>query len=1032
MPVRVFEFRSPANGNGVVWHLAGESHGGTIDRRTLGSLRKLWAKRERGPDVAARMVETLKSKSTFLDVWLQLASGGLASPVDRRFVFHDLPPAASVIPWEFLIEALMFPQDRDTVTLVRGCSAAEGGVRVIDAPLRILHLVGAVSAPGTDVMDLCKERELVRKAWKSLSRADREYVAEPIFEDADARIPDRIRQVQPHVVWFSGHGRHRGTTELLLADGEWATAGQFAELVGTSSEPPVAAVFWACSSGQVASDYASEPDLFRAMTTRGTDTLLMLQAAVGDANATHLAESLMSHMALGMPLDCAVARARSELRERLLATPDDPRRALDWVLPTLWTSTRSTVEFQWDDARIDLIRRRHLSRAIIKDGLGVGQLDGDPTADDNDRADAWTARSRTWVHEVADADRYGLLRTLLAIVARGPHPVIWIDLAGYGWEEGLRRWAERVRSLVGMSEAPRALVSDLRDLATANPEPAWRSLCGTRQIVIAVTDPPDLAVETERLWQPLLESVAEHVIITSRRPMPPTLPGAWGAVQRADDGPSEWQPPTDPATRRLMNALVVIERPLPPAYLQIHGVIEGLAAQQAVAQLGAALASSLIGDLYMYDGVKRRLHERLSPGELAQAHADAVVMLAQVGGHDPDLDAHVLEHLVQAGDLAAEQAADMAAHLCLAYRSEGKPAQLRGIVDLVGDRLPVWARPAAGWAYMLANNVSAASYWLNASQPHGPGEEADWHALKAELSKRMGTRESYAEAFGEIKKAVQLWDRVLVDEPDDQHAWINRAGCRQDEARLHQYIHHDYRSAAAVYAELVADEQLPDLMMAAIKRNYAECLRRLSRGPGTDDWARAQQNLSDAARLARRYPASSVWVEALYEQSRMAGEEGRADAEVALLKACIRDANTGGHGMLGAIARNALFWTEAAPFNLPAWRQVESDLLRYEAESWAARALLNSRIRAAQRAWAQHLVQEADEMLEANKQLLIRRHLDAGDSDKKRIAYTYAGLCEITGQPAPWAEMMRRFPSMRDWVDAKPDRGPSALWSLSF
>lgn len=333
-------------------------------------------------------------------------------------------------------------------------------------------------------------------------------------------------------------------------------------------------------------------------------------------------------------------------------------------------------------------------------------------------------------------------------------------------------------------------------------------------------------------------------------------------------------------------------------------------------------------------------------------------------------------------------------------------------------------------------NRSQTTWARDLTQPHSFRDDlraaAHWYALRAELSKRTGTSDAYADAFREIGEAIRRWNTVLAAEPNDEYARVGRARCRQDEARLYQYIEHDNEKAAAVYAELVIDGQLPDLTMAVVKRNYAECLRRLSPGRGSAQWIQAQQHLSDAFSLAKDYETSPIPVEILYEQSRVAGEEGRRGDEITLLNHTIMAATEGGAFMVAAIARNALYWAEADAFSLSAWRPIESGLARYQSDAWAARALMNSRIRAAQHAWTQGLAEEAREMLLTNRRFLEERRLDAGCSDRKRIAYTYAGLSITTGTSAPWSEVMDSFSPVKDFLGKEGISQASDLWATPF
>ncbi|WP_271215915.1 CHAT domain-containing protein [Streptosporangium carneum] len=990
-------------------------------------------------DTQRRFWDLVEDKE-FLAWWNQAAAGGH----DKLFLLR-FPPKVWELPWELLVENLKATRIHPHVLIARGVDTSiPESPRVFDKPLKILILKGAIHARGYSRLNLDGETKLIMSAWSGLPQEARRCVLEPVITDkikgkamTITELPDLLREHLPDVLWFSGHGRRDPKPGLLFADGTWVPPQRFAESITASGHVPLYTVFWACDTGRSDPSDAgnvSSPAFFAALTQAGVMSSLLVQAPIGDISATKLAHKLFFSLATGLSLEAATARARADLLD------DAAARKLDWSLPVVWSSGLPELRLEWDSverARLQFLGAEILARAL----LSPSQLLGAPTSQERDRASAWVRRLGNWiVGEFSSENKYVWLRTLQAIQADTSLLVICVDLSvdvgrPQTVEDRLASWAEQVYLRIRPGKIPRQMTSILT-MMQEHPQKGWRDLCSMTDIFLAVVQPP--TYEATWFWQNLQRAAVAAVL--SPNQVPHDIINGWGwAADRIsamlDDQIIEAAVRQAP---RLAQALAVLGTPIPPTYLRLTGITDGQPSTVRDWELAdTVLVKTLSGGRVMAAAAQDYIMRALPDREIRQAHQDCIAILSELR---PSLEVsdNLLGHLINAR--MDDEALMQAAYLCQQYWRDNQPQAVRRTIRRLGSLqtdLPSEARLIAAWAHVVLGDMVRARYWLDRAHPVALLDSAWKCALLAELLKSEGTEVSRQGTLDNINQAVEFCTEALRSGDDQTRFGAQRQqrAYRQNRARIMQYLFYDASGAAAEYHSLINESRNDlgaDLDVAIMRRNYAECLTVLATGPEDHRWDDARTKLQEALEAASAYPQLPVISEILYEQAGMAeAESARAVAE-RLLGECIEAASEAGHEMMVAIAENKRFWL-TGPFSMDTWQEIADRLEGYANHGWAARSLMNSRIRAAQVLAVEHDFNRAWSLLQENRSLLAHsRAFYIGRSDEWRIVLTYSGLEVLAAENSSagqyWQEFLQRYPWSSEWLEERAIHDPAQAW----
>jgi tetratricopeptide (TPR) repeat protein len=317
-------------------------------------------------------------------------------------------------------------------------------------------------------------------------------------------------------------------------------------------------------------------------------------------------------------------------------------------------------------------------------------------------------------------------------------------------------------------------------------------------------------------------------------------------------------------------------------------------------------------------------------------------------------------------------------------------------------------------------------YWLKkAKTVEDPLEKAWYHGLAAEVAKSKGLKQ---EALAEIEEAIATIDAQTFDAKDSYLAYLRRLAYRQDRARIYQYLFYEYAKAREEYEKLQDDlgREAEAHLLAAVRRNYSECLRSMAPSQDDPDWKRAKDIIDEEIDKLADDPEVPIYAELLYERARIALEEGDRPKADDCLQSCLAAAERSHFEMIRAIAKARRFW-EFDAFDLDEWRRIESQLNIHHRHGWAERSAMNGRLRAAKRiegsapAAALGLLRRNVARTKANPSF-------DGRSDRDRIARSYAGLMVVGRDPGQWDSFMQTIGWAKEWVEEDASRNPTELW----
>jgi hypothetical protein len=260
-----------------------------------------------------------------------------------RLRLHLRDPQLAALPWEYLYD----PRAADYLCLARQTPL----VRYLDLPhssepltvtppLRVLVMLA--SPTDQEALDMEREQERMRRALGPLETEG--LLKMHWLEGQTWRDLQRALQGGPwHVFHFIGHGGFDNSGDegvLALADEYGKTslihATQLARLLANHGWVRLA-VLNACEGAR-----GSKRDLFSStaatVARMGVPAVLAMQEAITDHAAIELTRAFYEALAMGLPVDTAVAEARVAISLEVANT-------LEWGTPVLYLRTSDGVLF---------------------------------------------------------------------------------------------------------------------------------------------------------------------------------------------------------------------------------------------------------------------------------------------------------------------------------------------------------------------------------------------------------------------------------------------------------------------------------------------------------------------------------------------------------------------------------------------------------------------------------------------------------------------------------------------------------------
>lgn len=305
----------------------------------------------------------------------------------RLRLYTDLPDLMAV-PWEYLYDAQRdnwLALDAD-VSIVRGLPLGGRDPLPVDGALRVLVMI----ADPTDLEPLDTERE-----WANLETATASAAVELIrIAPTYSALQDALRQRQPHIFHFVGHGaltEGEGKLFLRSAEGEGvALAGdQLAPLLAGC--PSLRLVFLNACEGSAPGSAWAFAGLAQQLIQQQISAVLAMQAPIYDDYALVFSQAFYFALADGVGVERAVQEGRLGIHQS----------AYSWGIPTFYfqsgepfalpplSAAQKAVRL-WDKAqaiRDVAVRRLLLQRVVAHDPEHIGasralaQLDAQAEAD---------------------------------------------------------------------------------------------------------------------------------------------------------------------------------------------------------------------------------------------------------------------------------------------------------------------------------------------------------------------------------------------------------------------------------------------------------------------------------------------------------------------------------------------------------------------------------------------------------------------------------------------------------------------------
>lgn len=248
-----------------------------------------------------------------------------------RLKLHIQPSELSALPWEFLYDS-----ERDYL----GLSSMTPLVRYLDVPQSVdrlavtlpLRILGMVASPhGLPQLDVRREKRLVEEAVKELRAKG---LMELIWLEGQTwrDLQRSMRREEWHIFHFVGHGGFDTETEegaIALADEtgrkDLLRASALARLL--DDHYPLRLAFLNSCEGARGSESDAFSSTAATLVRRGVPAVVAMQYEVTDKAAIEFSRDFYEAVADGLPVDAAVAEARTAV---------SMRSALEWGTPVLY------------------------------------------------------------------------------------------------------------------------------------------------------------------------------------------------------------------------------------------------------------------------------------------------------------------------------------------------------------------------------------------------------------------------------------------------------------------------------------------------------------------------------------------------------------------------------------------------------------------------------------------------------------------------------------------------------------------------
>jgi len=964
-------------------------------------------------------------------LWWPDRCGG-DSPGVRRFRLQ-LPPSVWERPWEGLVGGLDPPR-WDLVSVIRQTEADASPPQPAELsdPLSVLWLRGAPSGPGLDTLDLAAEFAAVEAAYGNLDLAVRQAIAAPAAATASLdSLPAMLLGHKPTILWFSGHGRD-SPAGLLLADNHWLTPEELAEKLRDAAakggRTPLYVILWACQTGS-APRFAARgpaPEFVKALRDVGVAAVLASQAPLSAKAALLATGHIFVALASGRPLDHAVARVRAALMREAAQNLDT---AFDWMCPVIWSRGSPPPALSWLDRREQITQRQAAAHKLVSPALRLALAEDRP----NDRGvTPWPSAPRLWVKTSApgaQAPRTEWGRRLLRRLKDTDKTIVWFDLSSGTVESQLGVWAEMITQTIEYDDDHSGLIGTAASRIQNSREQGWRSLCGGESFIIAILDPLEDAPEW--FWEGVREGQAEFIVLAGDYP-----------EARAQEGwsvESIEQPQIVPDTSKTLAALAVLGCAADPEDIKQAG------GEPLDGWIRAGLVLDTTAGCIMPAGIAESIGRGLAGDELRASHRlahaflDGDVALRKLAEGREDVLLARWRH-ARAADWP-EKILQNANWLLQLYQDQQRPGAFVGIFEQVISQhreLPERVRIGVGWAYLTLGDSQKAIAWLDEINPDDIPTAAGaawWGTVRAEAEKSSGLPGSKEKPRAILEQAL-----AVLNEDDAEENRYQRLRCRHDLARLTHFFEHNPGAAIPEYEQVAREwNTVPyaKLDRAITLRNLAEALMDVGRLPD------AEARASDARRAMPNGTRHIVYSELEYLAGKIAEKQNQPKDEILWrFTDCREKALRTNHLMMAAIVESTLFWftdtgrLDPGSFKEDKWQPVAQKLAIFERHTWAARVLIDGRLRAArrlggrgERGAARREIADARRLVDANPAFGEGTGSRAGLSDRRRIAVLYAGIALYEPPPANgWEQFREQYP---EWAPDWQSGFPKQIWELA-
>jgi tetratricopeptide (TPR) repeat protein len=285
-------------------------------------------------------------------------------------------PALADLPWEFLYNSGM--------NRFLGLSVETPLVRYLDLPERIrpltvkppLRVLMMISSPSDyPKLDVGREAAKMTEALADLEK--RGLVIVERQETATlAELQKRLRQEQFHIFHFIGHGGFDEQAQdglLILEDAEERGRRVSAQFLGTllhDHRPLRLAVLNACEGAR-----ASRTDPFagtaQSLVQQGIPAVIAMQFEVTDEAAICFTREFYAAIAVGYPVDAALAEARKAIFAEV--------SEIEWGTPVLYMRSPDGCIFDVQQVSEDERQHHHIS-SLLTSALAADGSGDEPTA----------------------------------------------------------------------------------------------------------------------------------------------------------------------------------------------------------------------------------------------------------------------------------------------------------------------------------------------------------------------------------------------------------------------------------------------------------------------------------------------------------------------------------------------------------------------------------------------------------------------------------------------------------------------------